>query len=85
MQRNYYKVSRETLELLAFHVSELVLISYGITKEYKNSSNSLKSEIITDEASFQTTEHSNQIYKLLNIICNNDKISRGDMIEGLWN
>lgn len=74
MTKNTYKVSKESLNRLLYYVKELVEVGTFISEEYKKESMDLRSEVLADGVKYKLDENYKDIYRLVNIICNDDTI-----------
>lgn len=71
-----YKVSKETLKLLLVNVQELYNVGNFIQEEYRKTlhDDDFRDEVICDGVHYRLNTHYNCIYKLLDMICNNEKL-----------
>lgn len=71
-----YKVSKETLKLILMYVQELHRTADFIQEEYRNvlQSEDFRGEVLCDGVHYRLDNYYQNIYKLLDMICNNEKL-----------
>lgn len=71
-----YTVSKNSLEVLMFHANELFEVATFIQSEYENENKGdFRKEVLSDGVFYRLNKHYQDIYRLINIICNDDKIT----------
>lgn len=70
-----YTVSRKTLTNILKHTLELYNVGMFLQQEYNNEINGdFRKEVISDGVLYRLGKHYDDIYQLVNIICNDGKI-----------
>lgn len=75
MAKDNYQISKESLNKLLYHAGEMFEIGVFMTEEYKDKcGDSFRAEVLSDGAWWRLDKNYKDIYRLVNVICNDDKL-----------
>ena len=76
MNDKNYLISKHSLQKLLDYASEMFEVGTFIQEEYaKDSEGDFRREVLCDGVFYRLDKNYKEIYRLVNIICNDDKIS----------
>ena len=74
MSKECYQVSKESLNKLLHYAGEMFEVGVFMADEHRDKCNTFRSEVLCDGVWWRLDNNYKKIYKLVNIICNDDKI-----------
>ena len=74
MSKEGYQISKESLNKLLHYAGEMFEVGVFMTEEHKDKCNTFRSEVLCDGVWWRLDDNYKKIYRLVNIICNDDKI-----------
>ena len=78
MAKDCYQISKESLNKLLHYAGEMFEAGVFMTEEYKEFNKTFRGEVIGDGVWWRLDKNYKDIYRLVNVICNDDKLD-GDL------
>lgn len=74
MSKDCYQISRESLNLLLHYAGNMFDVGTFLVAEHRDRCDDFRSDVLCDGVWWRMDKNYKEIYKLVNIICNDGKI-----------
>lgn len=74
MVKDCYNISKESLNLLLHYAGAMLEVGNFMVEEHREKCDSFRSDVLCDGVRWRLDKNYNDIYKLVNIVCNDSRI-----------